>query len=195
MMQGPQYGWFAARAVGDELVVPLANAQLPPICCKCGTSAEVRGRLQKLTWSPWLAYLGLLLGVIPGVLVVYAMQKSTTLLLPICPLCDARWSRAMNRWSLAVAAPFVLPCVAAVAILVADRARSGAWLYGGLSVFVALLAVPALTRVKYVRPHVMWPSRIDDSAARLRGASPALLRGIAPDEPLLRTNVHAHAQQ
>lgn len=194
-MGEPHHGWFPARAVGEELVVPLSSAQLPPICCKCGTLADVRGRLQKLTWSPRLAYLGLLLGVIPGVLVIAALQKSAVVVLPICAPCDARWSKALNRWSLAVATPFVLMCVAMCVILVLDEGRTTAWLHGGLSVFVVLLIVPAVTLTKYVRPHVMWASKIDDFAARLRGGSPALLRGLGPDEQILGASVHSHVQQ
>ena len=175
-----QHGWFPARVVGDVLVVPVANAQLPPICCKCGTGADVRGRFHKFTWTPAFAYLGLLLGVLPGVLVVLAMQKSAAVVLPICAPCDARWSQATTRWSLAVAAPFVLGPIAALVTLVADGGRSTVWFFAGLGVFVALLTLPVLARIKCMLPHTMSATKIDDSAAHLRGASPALLDAVPP---------------
>lgn len=175
-----QHGWFPARVAGDALVVPLANAQLPPICCKCGTGADVRGRFHKFTWTPVLAYVGLLLGVLPGVLVVLAMQKSAALVLPICAPCDARWSQATTRRSLAVAAPFVLAPIAALVTLVVDGGERTAWFFAGLGVFIALLSLPVLARIKYMLPRTMSATKIDDSAAHLRGASPALLGAVSP---------------
>ena len=161
------------------LVVPIVNAQFPPICCKCGAGGDVRGRFHKFTWTPALAYAGLLLGVLPGVLVVLAMQKSVSVVLPICAQCDVRWTRATTRWSLAIGAPFVLGSIAGLATILAGGGQSGAWLFIGVGVFLALLTLPVLARITWVAPHMMSATKIDDFSAQLRGASPGMLRAVA----------------
>jgi hypothetical protein len=174
---GYGYGWSPARAAGELLDYPVQGAQLPPVCCKCGTEHGLKTRFATMVWVNPLAWLGLLGGLLPLALMMAFMQKRCQVMLPICQPCDTRWTHGtIFRW-LSFLAPFVLgPIIGAlIGLFVEGDAAFG---IGILVCFVLLLAMPLATVKLVSEPRAVIAKRIDDHRAMLKGVHPEMLRRV-----------------
>lgn len=172
-------GWVhPARAEGALLDVPVAGAILPPVCCKCGAAHGLITRRATVVWVNPIAYLGLLAGLLPTVILVLVLQKRAHVAFPICPRCDLRWSRGILYRRLAVVAPFVLGLSA---FWVADALWDDVVydVLAAFAVFTPLIVVLPLAVAKLVaEPRAVTAAVIDDHRAKLKGVAPALLRAL-----------------
>lgn len=160
--------------------IPVHGAVLPPICCKCGARHDLRGRTANLVWVNPLAYLGLLGGLFPMMILVLVLQKRATVTLPICAPCDQRWSRGIVFRYLAVVAPFVLGLAA---FYVADALWDdvGRDVLAAFAVFLVLIVALPIAVVKLVsEPRAVTAVKIDEYRAKVKGVSPELLRALLP---------------
>lgn len=183
MMQPPwpHFGYVhPPRAEGTLMDIPVRGAVLPPICCKCGAHHDLRGRTAKLVWVNPLAYLGLLGGLLPMMIMVLVLQKRAEVWVPICGRCDRRWSQGVVFRYVAVAAPFVLGLLA---FYVADAIWDdvGKDVLASFAVFLVLILALPIGVVKLVtEPRSLTAVKIDDYRAKVKGVSPELLRALLP---------------
>lgn len=167
-------------AVGAELDVPTMRAVLPHVCAKCGGLHELRGRFQVVKYTPPALYFVLLLGVLPGALLMAALTKKATVIIPLCASCDARWSSALRIFSLSLIFPFVLLVACWSAAVSLDLLGSGAAgpALAYLPFLVSIVAGPLLVRSLLIRPRTLYATSMDERRARLAGACPAMLAAV-----------------
>lgn len=176
---GPSYGygWAPARADGALLDYPVHGAQLPAICCKCGTRDGLKARGATIVWVNPIAWLGALGGLLPLAILIAVMQKRVQMSLPICAPCDSRWTYGVVfRW-LSFLAPFVLaPLIGAFLGFFTES--DAAFGIGILVGFVLLILLPLLTVKLISEPRAIVAKRIDQHRALLEGVHPELLRSL-----------------
>jgi hypothetical protein len=170
------WGWEPPMVQGGVLDVPVHGASFPALCCKCGTTNGLRPRFQQFTWVNPLAYLGVLAGLLPMMIIVMVMQKKTSASLPICEPCDKRWRNANIIRGLSIAAPFILPFLLGFGVGAIDP-DTGA-MVGLLSFFVFIIALPVAATFIVQRPASIFPTFIDDRRAKLKGACPEFLDAV-----------------
>jgi hypothetical protein len=165
-----------ATVSGDTLRLPSGHP-LPPLCAKCGRPDSLVPREHTFARrSPWV-YLGLVLGLLPGLLLIWDQTKRATVILPLCVDCDARWTSTILAQRLAAWSP-----VGACVVLMLAGAMTDSLALYGLAAFVAAPAIvvaPVLVRLLLTRRRMLRVSAIDDHALVLRGFSPVFLRAIA----------------
>ena len=165
---------------GKFLVVTVHGAQSPTHCIRCNAPG-VRKTTQKLNWYPPALALTLLLGVVPGALLITLMQKKATIDLYLCQRHNRSWIR--NRFMAAViwllaAGSTTTSVVLAMLVGRMPRARDIApgFLLAGIVFFMlGLIAWPLVAPIIDVK-------RINKQFAWLRGASLELLDGL-PEFP------------
>lgn len=181
---GPPMGFVqpmatSARALGNQLEVP-RGAHLPPICAKCGTPHGVAGHMMQFVYVPPVAYVGLVAGVLVGAILIQAMQKKATVMVPLCPGCHQKWKGAKLARGLAIGAPFivlVLSFVLGIALSPGDAAGAVIGI-GFLLFFVGIIAAPILVHYLKIKPNTLVPHTADDLRMTFVGACPALLAEV-----------------
>ncbi len=181
MMQPPwpHFGYVhPPRAEGTLMDVPVHGAAFPPVCCKCGTRSDLRARTANLVWVNPLAYLGLLGGLLPMMVLVLVLQKRARMDVPICGRCDRRWSQGVVFRYVAVVAPFVLGLASFyVADAIWDDVVTD--MIAAFAVFLVLIVALPIAVVKLVsEPRALTAVKIDDHRAKVKGASPELLAAL-----------------
>lgn len=161
-------------AVGELLDIPVYGAALPHLCAKCGGTHELRGRMELLSFTPSAAYLGLLLGALPGLVLIAVLTKKTTTIIPLCVACDQRWTSARRWWGLSVFLP--LPLLIASWWLSVDYGAGP--LLAFLPFLVSAVAGPTLVKYLLLRRRTLWLTRVYDQRALLAGAGPAMLSAV-----------------
>ncbi len=161
---------------GDQVTVPLA-LPLPELCVKCGQAGGLTTRQQKFRWVPPWTNLLFLVGLLPAVVLQAVLTKRARVSLPICPRCDARWSKATLLIRLALFGPIVATTIAVVVALLTDW---GALLAGiaFLLMVPTILIAPALIYFVLLRPRSLRCTRLDARAIKLSGLSPAVLDAV-----------------
>lgn len=181
---GPPMGFVqpmatSARAIGNQLEVP-RGAHLPPICAKCGTPHGVAGHMMQFVYVPPVAYVGLVAGVLVGAILIQAMQKKATVVVPLCPGCHQKWKGAKLAKGLAILVPFivlVLSFALGVALLPGDLG-GGILGFGFFLFLVGIIAAPILVHYLKIKPLTLVPQSADDFKMTLLGASPGLLAEV-----------------
>jgi hypothetical protein len=166
----PPHGYVVPppRVDGDAVTLAKGYA-LPPLCVKCGTTADLRTRTQAFAWFPGWTYFLLVAGLLPMVVVQMAVTKRATLALPVCARCDSRWTTARVLRTLSV----VGPVFGGLALAIAGAANDVMPLMGAgfLLVFPGVLAViPVELLVQ--RPRILRATFIDDYWLTLKGFAP-----------------------
>lgn len=174
---GYGYGWAPARADGAILDYPVHGAQLPALCCKCGTRDGLKSRFANIVWVNPLAWLGALGGLLPLALMLAFMQKRVQIMLPICAPCDTRWTHGTVLKWLSFLAPFVFAPIVGV-LLGLFTESDAAFGIGILVGFVLLILMPLLTVKLVSEPRAIIAKRIDDHRALLKGVHPEMLRSL-----------------
>lgn len=152
---------------GNLLVVG-ADQALPDRCVRCNAPAEGYQLRRKLVWYPAWAYLGLLGGIIPFVLLALITQKRLTTYVGLCPAHRGRRRRAITLgWLSPLAGVFLM--------IVAGSVRTGAGflLLGGLLLILGGGLCGALLA------RTVWPKRIREGRAWIKGVCPQLLAEFA----------------
>jgi hypothetical protein len=171
----------APRTVGELLEVAPQHAVLPHVCAKCGSREGLGGHWENFVWTPPHAYLALLLGVLPGYLVMKSMQKRAVVIVPMCQPCVRRWHSASRLWSFSWLVPFVILFGGWTAQVF--LAPDSAGLLFGISWIPFLLTIallPLSAKLLLVRKHTLWAAHIDERRVQIRGVGPALLAAVGP---------------
>jgi hypothetical protein len=156
---------YTARLDGDVLVLS-HDAPLPAVCMKCGTHDDILRRYVVFSWSPaWVRYL-VVCGI--GLFLRLLMRVRASLVIPLCPRCNARWSAARAA------------TVGGVALLVG--AVIGARVLGpndlSRGLVLAAIAALVLVRLLFVRPRVLQVHHLDENAISFSGTNAVAAKEI-----------------
>ncbi len=156
---------------GKRVVMSRTTA-LPRRCVKTNEPTEL-SLTRQLSWHTPLAYLGLLLGVLPYVIVALMMRKTHRLRVPLTAqrIRRRRWEIALG-WLLIVIGIYVIFS----GIDAGDRGNGGALIAGGL---VAILSGIIWINVA---ASPVTATRIDDDYLWLKGFHPAYVAEL-PEFP------------
>ena len=149
-------GAYAARQEGKALVLA-GEGELPEVCMKCGTHADIVRRAAKLAWTPLWARA--LMFCVIGLVAAAITRRVAELAIPLCVHCNARWSTARTV-SIAGGAIMVIGFFA-VRILAEPRIA--------LACLVACVAGFVVLALAYVRPRTLYAQRITETELYLRG--------------------------
>ncbi len=144
-----------------KLLVVGHNTQLPARCVKCNAPTEQPLKRMRLSWYSPVAYLGLLLGLLPFAIIAVITQKKMTIHIGICDY--HRYQRRMG----------ILVGVSGTFLGI------GLFIGGGLADIA--LAVPGILVILgslvicMRKTRIVWPKRIDKQFAKLHGACPEYL--------------------
>jgi hypothetical protein len=173
---GPSdYGAPPPRVEGDRVTVGKTYA-FPPMCVKCGTTGQLRGRAQAFAWFPAWTYFLLLLGVLPLIIVQMILTKRARFNLPICAPCNSRWTTARVLRSMAILVP-ILGGVTLMFVGIANDS-SAVTIVGVLTFFPGVLVVFPV-ELLLLRRASLRAVFIDDRAATLKGVAPPVLEVMA----------------
>lgn len=136
---------------------------LPMRCVKCNEPDATPFR-RTLVWCPPWAYLLLIVGLIPFVLIALVVQKKLTGVFALCELHRRRRRRAIAiGW---------LGALAGVAIILAGAAtRDGA----GLGVLLGIATIFLTAIYGLFASRTVWPRRIRQGRAWVNGVCPQYL--------------------
>ena len=165
-------GHDAARMDEGLLVVP-HGVTFPPLCVKCAAHEPLTHRTQAFAYAPAWARLF-------GVLLMVLVQRRSTLVLPLCPRCDAAW----KRWNVISRVGFLGPLLALVFLGGVLFARGDA--DAGNGVFgLALVAglVGGTVSLRFRRQYVVFATRINERETWLRGVHETAMRAATTRPP------------
>lgn len=152
-----------------DLLIATKNTELPPICIKTGAPATVY-KTRKLSWhSPW-AYLGLLLGLIPFVIIASIITKRGSLRVGL----SARAAATRSKW---IAAGWIGTVAIIAGMVVGSNAaddRDHIPMVVGLGIVLLLTWVIIASR----KAALMTPKRISATHIFVKGVHPAVLEGF-----------------
>lgn len=157
---------YTARFAKEALVVS-RDAELPAVCMKCGAHDGIVRRNVKLQWTP--AWARFLVFCVVGAILVLVTTKRTTLDVPLCARCNARWSAARNA-AIGSAIAFI---ASFVVFRFGDERREL-----GLALFFAALTGFVALSIAYVRPRMLQVKRIDDAEITFKGVAPSAAQEI-----------------
>ena len=155
-----------------RLLVVAPGVQLPDRCVKCNSPANGYGKRLRLAWHSPLAFLALLGGLLPYVIVAIILTKRLTIYAGVCPRHRRRRLAGILVGWLGFALGFLVCVVGASA-----RAPAGAWAFIVGIVLILLSLVAGI-----VGSRIVWPRRIRDDRAWLNGVDPEYLCGF-PEFP------------
>lgn len=149
---------------GNCLVVG-HDTRLPDRCVKCN-GATPNKRKMKLAWHSPVAYVGLLLGLIPYVLLAIGLQKRLTVHVGLCSTHVAKRRKAILLGTLGI--------FAGIAVLIVGGVQENPWI--ALGGFVLLMF-----SVFYLvfAPRIVWAKKITRDHAWIKGVAPEYLAGMA----------------
>ncbi len=165
---GYGYGHGGMVSVRGDVLVVQKNAELPPVCMKCGTRDNIVRRQLKLSWTPVWARLSVLVCTLVGLIAMLVTTKRAQLAAPLCAPCNARWSAA------------IAAIVGGVVALIVGMMSMGAFdepAIGGLVFFVVLAGFIGLM-VGVVKPRTLQVAKIDDHVIELKGVHPVACRAF-----------------
>lgn len=171
-------GGFDDEFLSDAWVLPgnilgcRDNAVLPAACVCCGGTEGLVMKRKQLTWCPPVAYVGLLGGILPALILVAVLQKKVNITFG---LCAAHQKKNVMRSLLAVLGILIVPLLLVVA---AFHFESGI-----LGIFAAMVFFGSLVGVAVVQAAGLRATHIaSDRVAKLKGASPEFLL-LIPVQP------------
>jgi hypothetical protein len=149
------------------VVVLPRGGELPYACVKCGEPPTTFLR-RNLTWYPPIAYLGLVVGILPFGIIAVLLQKRATVMMPMC-------SRHLHRRKRSMLIAWVAG-IAGVIIAVAGplSINGAAYILAGVLVALASLSLG----ISVASP--LRPKKIDPECSYLNGAGLGFLNQL-PD--------------
>jgi hypothetical protein len=163
-----------AQVVDGALVLPAVHP-LPPLCIKCGGSESLEPRHHEFRYRSGFLYLALLLGLIPGLVLLLTETRRAPVVLPLCPPCNDRWKRAATVRRIAGLLTVALLVVSVVTLQVCFVTHTP--LYGALFLLATAIVVPVIGHVLQ-RPHLLSVTRIADGVVTLGGVAPEVLDAV-----------------
>lgn len=159
---------------GNVLVMH-RQAMLPPICVKSGVATEGRLR-RRLTWFPAWAWLGILGGLLPLLIILLLVQKTANIEIGLSPEWKTRrMKRMLIAWGLFLAAIGFF--FGGINLLDGQAESTGAM----LMTFGILLGLGSAL-YGAIAARMVRASRIDDHFIWLKGVCPELLAQLPPWE-------------
>jgi hypothetical protein len=149
---------------------------LPAVCVVCGESADVR-KSRKFAWHTPLAYLGLLAGLLPFVIIALVLTKRMTVKVPLCQAHKNHWT-----WrSLVVLGSLLAIGALGIGVLVMQAnqqpGNDSTWMcLGGVLLLLVWLIAAAIIQSTAVRP-----TEITDRSIRLTKIHPAFIDALERD--------------
>jgi hypothetical protein len=161
---------FGACRSGDLLVVG-PNALLPHRCVKCNVPTDGQHLRFRLSWHPPIAFLGLLLGLLPYILFALVTTKRMTVHVGVCPEHKRKRRRGIACGFVGVAGGIGL-------IIAGAGARDAA---AGLLMFAGFILILAAVVYAIIASRIVWPKRITKDRAWLRGVCAEYLAAFPED--------------
>jgi hypothetical protein len=157
---------YGAWRDGSLLVIS-KGASLPNRCVSCDAPALERPLRIRLAWHSPLAYLALLVGLLPYVLVSLKITKRLEACVGICD----QHAKKRRMFILVTASVFLLG-LSLFALVLTDTVPNGWLALSGLATMLLSL-IPA-----YMGPRTLRPSRIESDLAWVKGACPEYLNRL-----------------
>jgi hypothetical protein len=164
------------RVEGDRLIISKI-APLPALCVKCGTTSDLRGRVQKFAWVPQWTYVIILFGLLPAIIIQAILTKRATFNLPICGACNARWTNARLVNVLGILGSIIGGLLLLGIGLANDIPALS--VIGGILFFPGFLIIAIVTNITLVKKHTLRAVLIDDHFATLTGLPPNVLEMLS----------------
>lgn len=160
----------------DNVVQLDRQGGLPEACCMiCGGAAQIQTKRKEFTYVTPIAYLALLIGLLPGALLVMLLQKKETLDVPVCPACRSRWTMSSVVIGLFGGLGWlglpILGCFVGSAVNARDGAAVGALIAFGVWLIGLIVLMAA-----WVPRRQVTCSKIDDATILLKVPNPASLK-------------------
>jgi hypothetical protein len=166
--RGAGGGRYSARLEGDarETLVVSRDAELPSVCLKCGSHADIMRRTTPLQWTPvWARFL---MFCVIGLVIMLVTTKRATLQIPLCVPCNARWAAARKA--------SVVGVVAIVGAFIAMRTMDDPM--PGLVILGLAVAGFVAFSISFVRPRTLRVKRIDEREIHLADVHPSAAREV-----------------
>jgi hypothetical protein len=157
----------ASMAAADErgTITFEGTDRLPKICLRCGVKRGVKRRPLRLEWISPVAYLWLVLGLLPYLIARLVMQRTAQVQLPFCDPCNVAWSnRTLARGALIAAG-------AVLAIVTLAVGLNGAPMVGGA------LAVASIAGILFARQRLL--SLLRPRLGRIDRSGMVVLDGVS----------------
>ena len=142
-----------------SLLVVTPNVTLPDRCVKCGAPCDGYFMRRKLSWHSPLAYLGLLGGVLPYIIIALILTKRMDVRVGVC-----RSHVNKRRIAMLLATLGFLAGIVVVALGTDSKEFSGLWFLAGTATIIASLILGLLLS------RIVWPKRIEYQTAWVSGA-------------------------
>lgn len=149
---------------------------LPHVCLKCGAPAS-HFRPKTFVWTPPWAYFTMLLGWLIGLIVIFATQQRMPLHVPLCQPCNQRWTQGAVGGALAVIGFLGALLGIPIAAIALNAGGTGILVALALGLVVGIAGIILVTRT-FVRPRLLWPTKIDKQYLFLRGVDARALRAV-----------------
>src|SRR5262249_16064979 len=144
----------------------------PPICMCCGEPAEIRVR-KTFRWNPGWAYLALLLGLLPFIVVSLLTTWTRNVYTPLCGRHAGYWRYRTG----VVVGGLLTPILVAVLLGVAGVNVGGKWVgFGWLA--AAVIFLPWLIYAAILSATSIRTTQISASRTVLAGVHPAFAQAV-----------------
>ncbi|MEZ6071813.1 MAG: hypothetical protein R3C10_16515 [Pirellulales bacterium] len=151
-----------------KLLVAAKGAIFPDRCVKCNAPAEGFRLHRALGWHHPAVYLTVLAGVLVYIVLAMVLRKSASVHVGLCPVHHKR----RNLTMLAAWLTFLAGMVIMFASIVLESL--------GLAAFGVVVMLSSVV-VGLLKTRVIWPKRIDDNYAWIRGVGEDFLTSIAQE--------------
>lgn len=159
---------YYARLEGEVLIVG-RDTDFPSVCIKCASHQGVERRGAKFQWTPMWARMSVILCALGGLIAMAITTKRAALQLPLCRVCNKRWSVARNT----LIGGVVALVLSMLTLRLGDDPQAFLPLIG--VVIVGFLVVA----LAYVKPRMLQVRKIDDQFIELKGCHPDAAQEIA----------------
>lgn len=162
---GPSYQAADGLWRDGKILVASHDSEFPDRCVKCNQPAEGYRLKRKLAWHPPAWYALILLNILLYAIVATVVQKKSELRVGLC-------ETHRKRRVASIAIGLTLPLLGVAGCSMNMQDPSFIWL-GILGLLIGMIVLVAGTSI-------LTAESIDESYARIRGASPAFLAALPP---------------
>jgi hypothetical protein len=148
-----------------RLFVVVPQAALPDRCVKCNAPAEGFRKRMRLAWHSPLAYLGLLFGLLPYIVIALMLTRRLTVEVGVC-------QAHMKRRRLAIAVGWLGSLLGFVVLFVGAANDSGPIILIGIVLLLGSIVYGILAS------RIVWPTKIENKVAWVKGACPEYLAAL-----------------
>jgi hypothetical protein len=157
---------------------------MPEVCMVCGARAET-WKSKRFSWCTPLAYLGLLAGLLPFLIIALVLTKYMTVRVPLCHQHTGHWSK--RTWTIiGTFLAVMLLGIAAVALMANQQPPNdevGWACLGTVGLLFVWLIAAAIIQSSAIRP-----SEITDSSITLNKVHPDFVEAMREERERDRDN-------